>query len=144
MKREMAGKITSAVRGRVEKTEAVANELNATITVGQSEKREPPGTTAHTWDTTPEGCVHGRGDTNFPKHLELQIIANIQDATNERIFPCIELDAGRGVNMHCDARRKGYSPLDVREQFTHQSGTLIPILHLCLMHLFQDSRNKSI
>lgn len=39
MKSEMEGKMISAVRGLVENTEAVAKELNATITVAQSEER---------------------------------------------------------------------------------------------------------
>lgn len=39
IKSDMEGKMTSAVRGRVENTEAVAKELKATITVAQSKER---------------------------------------------------------------------------------------------------------
>ena len=42
-----------------------------------------------TRNATPERHVHGRGDANFSKQLELQIIADMQDATDECVIPCI-------------------------------------------------------
>lgn len=143
MKREMAGKMISAVRGLVENTEAVAKELNATITIGQSEEGGSSRVTAHTRNTTPESRIHRRGDANFSEHLELQIVADVQDTTDEGIFPCIEFNACRGMSMDCSVRR-AHSPLDVGEQFAHQPGALIAILHLLLLHLFQNSCNKRV
>ena len=58
MKREMAGKITSTVSGLSENTEAVAKELNATITIVPSDNRQPARARAHTRNATPEGRVH--------------------------------------------------------------------------------------
>lgn len=143
MKREMAGKITSAVRGLVENTEAVAKELNATITIAQSEEGGSSRGTAHTRNTTPEGRIHRCGDANFSEHLELQIVADVQDTTYERIFPCIEFNACWGVSMHHTVRRE-HLPLDVCKQFAHQPGALIAILHLFLVHLFQNSCNRRV
>ena len=89
MKREIEGKMTSAVRGLVEKTEAVAKEHSATITVTRSAEAAPTRAKARTRNTTPESRVHGRGDTNFSEHLEFQIVADVQDTTNKRIIPRI-------------------------------------------------------
>ena len=114
MKREMAGKMISAVRGLVENTEAVAKELNATITIGQSEEGGSLRVIAHTRNTTPESRIHRCGDANFSEHLELQIVADVQDTTDEGIFPCIEFNACRGMSMDCSGRR-AHSPLDVGE-----------------------------
>ena len=58
MKREMAGKITSAVSGLSENTEAVAKELNATITFAQSMEWKVVRDQAHTRKTAPEAHVH--------------------------------------------------------------------------------------
>lgn len=71
MKREIEGKITSAVRGFVENTEAVAKELNATITAQQSTKGESTIGIAHTRNAAPKSHIHSRGNANFSKHLEL-------------------------------------------------------------------------
>jgi hypothetical protein len=144
MKREMAGKIISAVRGLVENTEAVAKELNATITIAQSEEGGSSRATAHTRNATPKGRIHRCGDANFSEHLELQIVADVQDTTDESIFPCIEFNACRGMSMDCSVRRKEHLPLDVGEQFAHQPSALITILHLLLLHLFQNSCNKRV
>jgi hypothetical protein len=58
MKREMAGKITSAVSGLSENTEAVAKELNATITIAELAEGKVPRDQAHTRNTIPEAHVH--------------------------------------------------------------------------------------
>lgn len=78
----------SAVRGVAENTEAVARELNATITVPQSEGKQLRGK-LHTGDTGPEGGIHRGGDADLFKHLELEIIADVQNTTNEHVFSCI-------------------------------------------------------
>jgi hypothetical protein len=60
MNKEIAGKITSGVRGLFEVTAAVAKELNATSTIGKNELRQLREVRVgilHTWDATPQGSV---------------------------------------------------------------------------------------
>ena len=89
MKREIEGKMTSAVRGLVEKTEAVAKEHSATITVTWLAEMAPTRAKVRTRNATPKSRVHGRGNTNFSEHLEFLIVADVQDTTNKRIIPRI-------------------------------------------------------
>lgn len=48
---------------------------------------------ARTRDATPEGDVDRGDNADLAEHLEFEIVADVQDATDEGIIPCIELDA---------------------------------------------------
>ena len=59
MNKEIAGKITSDVRGLLEIAAEVAKELNATSTIGTDKVSygDVPAITTHTRDPTPHGSI---------------------------------------------------------------------------------------
>lgn len=104
----------SDVKGESEVYAATANELNATSTRSMVVSTVPwrgPKLThmAHRSKGNCSGPIDGMllhiqlmidikayvDDPDFPKHLQLLIIPDIRDPTNEGVFPSIQLDAIR-------------------------------------------------